>query len=314
MSEGGRKHLGAEWEPPRDARCISGMRRLAVFLIPGLLIALGGCASAVVPPSSAASQRSTISPSAPVPARTRVEHLDYESVVTGTPIEIGELSGRIVTDDFEDVFAFNVDGSDFVRIADNPAGPEFDPSWSPDGKWVVYRDSTRGTNENDEVFIASADGTKRRNLSRNPANDWGPDWSPDGGTIVFNSDRDQESGLRGYLVDADGSHLRRIDADVWIEYPSWSPDAKKLAFMGALGSNYEVFVLDLETSVVKQLTDSPGHDAWPAWSPDGSTIAFSSVRDDCRVAPSDAECWRTSDIGEHFDVWTIGADGTDLKR
>ena len=31
----------------------------------------------------------------------------------------------------------------------------------------------------------NADGTGRRNLSKDPGNDWGPDWSPDGGTIVF---------------------------------------------------------------------------------------------------------------------------------
>jgi TolB protein len=227
---------------------------------------------------------------------------------------ISELSGRIVADDFDDLYALDIDGSNFVQVADSPAGPEFDGSWSPDGKWIAYRDSTRGINENDEIFIASADGTRRRNLSNNPANDWGPDWSPDGSTIAFNSDRDHESGLRGYLVEPDGSNLRRIDVDAWIEYPSWSPDGRKLAFMGALGSNYELFLLDLESGDVEQITTSPGHDGWPAWSPDGSTIAFTSVRDDCRFASVDAECWRSGDIGEHFDIWTIGTDGYNLRR
>jgi TolB protein len=132
--------------------------------------------------------------------------------------------------------------------------------------------------------------------------------------LPSNSDRDHEDGTRGYLVNPDGSNLRRIEVDMWLEYPSWSPDGTKLAFMGAIGGNYELQVVDLATGVVTQLTHSPGHDAWPAWSPDGSTIAFSSVRDDCRFAPAGAECWRTGDIGEHFDVWTIGADGSNLRR
>ena len=98
----------------------------------------------------------------------------------GEPISIADLSGRIVFDDFEDVFAMDVDGSNVVRVAAEPGGPEFDGAWSPDGEWVVYRDSTRGINEDDEIFVARADGSERRNITNDPANDWGPDWSPDG--------------------------------------------------------------------------------------------------------------------------------------
>ena len=230
----------------------------------------------------------------------------------GEPIAPADLAGRIVTDDFEDVFAFDVDGSAFRRIADAP-GPEFDAAWSPDGAWVTYRDSTRGINVDDEVFVARADGTRRRNVSDDPGNDWGPDWSPDGSTIAFNSDRD--GSIRGYLVDLDGANLRRIAVDAWLEYPAWSPDGTQLAFMGATGATYELFVVDLATNEVRQLTASAGSDGWPAWSPDGSTIAFASERDDCRYAPPDAECWR-DDGGraEHHSIWTIHPDGTGLRR
>ena len=290
------------------------------ILVLAAILTVNGCASPVtpspspaVPPASIGASAATVSPS-PAPSPTRVVHTNQGPVVAGTPIRLGDLSGRIVTDDFEDLFAMDIDGSDFVRVAANPAGPEFDGSWSPDGKWIVYRDSTRGINENDEIFIASTDGTQRRNLTQNAANDWGPDWSPDGKTIAFNSDRDGATGLRGYLVDPDGSNLRRIDVDAWFEYPSWSPDGRKLAFEGALGSNYELFVVDLGSGEVTQLTTSPGHDGWPAWSPDGSTIAFTSVRDDCSFAPRDAECWRAGVNDEHHDVWAIDEDGSNLRR
>ena len=253
------------------------------------------------------------SPPTPTPLPSRIVHTGHAPVETGEPIELADLSGRIVFDDFEDVFAMDVDGSDVVRVAAEP-GSEFDGAWSPDGKWVVYRDSTRGINENDEIFVAAADGSQRRNITNDPANDWGPDWSPDGSTIVFNSDRDGGR-LRGYLVDPDGSNLRRLDIDAWVEYPSFSPDGTKIVFEGHDGSDYEVYVADIATGETLQLTDNPGGDGWPVWSPDGSTIAFTSERDDCAFLPSTQECWQTGEPNDqHRDVWVINPDGSDLRR
>lgn len=178
----------------------------------------------------------------------------------------------------------------------------------------MYRDSRRGINHDDEIFIVDADGSNARNLTNDPANDWGPDWSPDGRTIVFNSDRDGMP-MSGYLVDPDGSHLRRIPADVWIEYAAWSPDGTRIAFMGGgpTPSEYDISVVGVDGTNLVQLTDFSGVDGWPAWSPDGTRIAFTSVRDDCSF--SDApDCRTTGDIGPHHDVWVVNADGTGLAR
>jgi Tol biopolymer transport system component len=285
-----------------------------------LALCLVGCAlpgGTVRPSVSASADASSLasaeaSPSL-TPAPSRVVHAGNLPVATGDPIELGDLSGRIVFDDFEDVFVMDVDGSNVVKVAGDPAGSEFDGAWSPDGEWVVYRDSTRGINEDDEVFVARADGSERRNITNDPANDWGPDWSPDGGTIAFNSDRDG-GGLRGYLVEPDGSNLRPIDVDAWFEYPSFSPDGTKIVFMGHEGSDYEIFVADVASGAVEQLTDSPDQDGWPVWSPDGSTIAFTSVRDDCAVAPPDRECWLGDEPGGHHDIWLVDPDGSNLRR
>jgi Tol biopolymer transport system component len=233
-------------------------------------------------------------------------------VVTGEPIDVATLTGRIVLSTEDDIYAANADGTGLVRLTRRP-GPEFDPAWSPDGRRIVYRDSRRGINENDEIFVMNADGTDGKNLTRDPANDWGPDWSPDGGSIVFNSDRDGLP-MGGFLVDPDGSNLRRIATDAYVEYPAWSPDGKRIAFMGGAGAGeYDIWVVDVDGTNLVQLTDSPGSDGWPAWSPDGTRIAFTSVRDDCAYS-DDADCRTTGDVGPHHDVWVVNADGTGLAR
>jgi Tol biopolymer transport system component len=281
----------------------------------GLAVALVGCAGDGGPAASAAPAPSAVGSSpSPTPPASQVVHDDgFAPVATGEAIATDDLAGRIVFDDFEDVFAMDVDGSSVVKVAANPAGSEFDGAWSPDGEWIVYRDSTRGINDDDEIFVARADGSERRNLTNDPANDWGPDWSPDGKTIAFNSDRDGGR-LRGYLVDPDGDNVRAIDVDAWVEYPSFSPDGTRITFMGHAGSAYRIYVADLASGAVEQLTDGPGNDGWPVWSSDGSTIAFTSERDDCRYAPSDAECWRDGPDDEHRDVWLMDADGSNERR
>jgi Tol biopolymer transport system component len=271
---------------------------------------LASCAGPIAPSSS---DVASLTPTA-APLPTRIVHIGHAPVESGKPIQLAMLSGGIVFDNFEDVFVMDVDGSNVVKLAADPGGPEFDGAWSPDGDWVVYRDSTRGINVNDEVFVAAADGSEQRNITNDPANDWGPDWSPDGSTIVFNSDRDGGR-IRGYLVDPNGSNLRALDLDAWVEYPSFSPDGSSIVFMGHEAEDYEIYVADLASRETRQLTDSPGGDGWPVWSPDGSSIAFTSERDDCSFVPSDQECWGTGEPEDrHRDVWVMNADGSDQRR
>ena len=256
---------------------------------------------------SPASNSTTDASAEPSPVDSR------EPVVIGTPIDVASLSGRIVLSSEDDVFTANADGSGVRRIT-RKRGPEFDPAWSPDGTRIVYRDSRRGINQDDEIFVMRADGTGARNLTRDPGNDWGPDWSPDGRTIVFNSTRDGQP-MGGFLMDPDGSHLHRIPTDVWVEYPAWSPDGERIAFMGGgtSATEYDIWVMDADGTNPVQLTDSPGPDGWPAWSPDGTRIAFSSVRDDCSFSDA-SDCRSTGDIGPHHDIWIVNADGSGLNR
>ena len=58
----------------------------------------------------------------------------------------------------------------------------------------------------------------------------------------------------------------------------WSPNGKQLAFVGNRGKQSDIFVYDLETKSLSNLTDDIFTDEDPSWSKDGSTIFFSSDR------------------------------------
>jgi hypothetical protein len=60
--------------------------------------------------------------------------------------------------------------------------------------------------------------------------------------------------------------------------PSWSPDGARLALSGRRGGISDLYLLDLETTELRQLTNDRYADLQPAWSPDGRTLAFTTDR------------------------------------
>jgi dipeptidyl aminopeptidase/acylaminoacyl peptidase len=63
----------------------------------------------------------------------------------------------------------------------------------------------------------------------------------------------------------------------------FSHDGSRIAFSSdrgsPLGSDYNIFVLDLRNGEIRQLTRNPAEDTMPSWSPDDSRISFASTRE-----------------------------------
>ena len=68
----------------------------------------------------------------------------------------------------------NADGSGRRNLTRHP-GHDSAPSWSPDGRKIVFTTKRDG---NFEVYVMNADGSEQQNLTRNPAPDRSPVWSP----------------------------------------------------------------------------------------------------------------------------------------
>ena len=101
------------------------------------------------------------------------------------------------------------------------------PSWSPDGKKIVFRKMLGEMNS--EVFVADSDGSNQRNLTNHPAFDGWPSWSPDGSQIVFASNR--RANYQIFVMNADGSNVRLVaNTEGRATEPRWSPDGKSIYF------------------------------------------------------------------------------------
>lgn len=75
-------------------------------------------------------------------------------------------------------------------------------------------------------------------------------------------------------------------------------DNGQIAFESSRDGNAEIYVMNPDGTIERNLTNDPASDVFPAWSPDGSQITFSSDR----AEPGNS------------DVYKMNADGSDVTR
>jgi Tol biopolymer transport system component len=170
----------------------------------------------------------------------------------------------------DDIFEVKPEAGAPVRRLTRLPGAQLDPMWSANGRQIVFRDSRRGINVNDEISVMNADGSGTRTLTRTAANDWSPAWSPDGERIVFASTRRYPLSL--WTMRADGRNVRRLTRGV-DEYPSWSPDGAWIAY-GHGQPDGDIWAVRPDGSDAHALTHDVDNEWLPAWSPSGDRIAF----------------------------------------
>jgi TolB protein len=172
------------------------------------------------------------------------------------------------------VFISNIFQGTLEELTKESAGENWLPAWSPDGTRIAFTSTRDG---NSEIYVANRDGSNLRRLTNNPSIDSTPTWSPSGTQIAFTSDRTGTPQI--YIVGVDGFGLRRISYESYADRPTWSPAPyNEIAYAAKTGPGFDIKVLELATSQVRQLTFGEGSNESPAYAPNGRHIAFASTR------------------------------------
>ncbi len=196
-----------------------------------------------------------------------------------------------------DLWSVPVAGGEARRLTSHE-GLELCPRFSPDGKWIAFTGQYDGTSD---VYVIPAEGGEPRRLTWYPSHAlperMGFDhlvlgWTPDG-KIVFKDLRDSVTpfSARPYVVSVDGGAPEPFPLPE-AGLISFAPDGTRLAYTRTFrdfrtwkrykgGMAADVWIDDLATGQIKQITDWKGTDTQPMWI--GDAIYFLSDREDWKL-------------------------------
>ena len=77
-----------------------------------------------------------------------------------------------------DIFVMNADGTHPVRLTEDGRA-NWLPSWSPDGKRIVFERTILNDPIYADIYVMNADGTGLVNITQTPImGEWDPSWKP----------------------------------------------------------------------------------------------------------------------------------------
>ncbi len=154
------------------------------------------------------------------------------------------------------------------------------PSWAPDGTWLVFESNAESFRDLYRLDLAS--GSVLR-LTNDPQGNFEPAVSPDGQRIAFVSSRDGNAEI--YVMTADGGSPTRLTYAIGDDSaPIWSPEGQTIAFFSGRERErgIDLFVMDAEGKHQRPLIDDPtrtqsiiARDA--SFSPEGKHLAFTQL-------------------------------------
>ncbi|MFN2386019.1 MAG: protein kinase [Thermoanaerobaculia bacterium] len=184
----------------------------------------------------------------------------------------------------------------------NDAALDWNPVWSPDGKFLYFASDRGGGLNLWRVAIDERTGEIRGQpepLTLQAAQTGQFSLSHDGRHLAYQSLHSlstvQKNGFDSQSEKVVGEPATIYQSSMAIANMSVSPDGQWVAFRPS-GGQEDIFLIRSDGTGLRQLMDDAHKDRGPRWSPDGKRIAF------------------YSDRGGRYDIWMIDPDGGNLVQ
>lgn len=143
------------------------------------------------------------------------------------------------------------------------------PSWSPDGKHLVFTSYLRG---NPALYVLTPQEGYLKLLWDKGGVNSSASISPDGRTVAFASS--QEGNVDIYTIPIEGGEAQRLTTARGIDtQPSWAPNGRQIAFTSSRSGSPQLYQMDADGSNVRRVSFGGYFHDEGTWAYDGIRIA-----------------------------------------
>ncbi len=236
-----------------------------------------------------------------------------------------------------DIFIIPALGGRAVKLVDNAHYP----SWSPDGKTIVFQADRGGQWD---LYVIPAEGGQATQLTNDPEFDYQPNWSPDGESILYGSGAPGAYEVRA-IPARGGAPIVLTEKHAVVLRPAWVFTGRDILFSSTQSGVLNIWKTsfspsrDDSRSPVSRITLGQGDDINVDPANDGRRLAFATIRntpdiweltvesqllrqvtqetsmeDYPHLSPDGKTILVTSDRGGKVELWTMDLNGRVLSQ
>jgi Tol biopolymer transport system component len=247
------------------------------------------------------------------------ERVNISQINPFSPPQTIQPTEKIVFVRDENIYLVNPDGTNELRLTEGDQ-----PRPSPDGKKIVYRESTKTGDY--LLCLINRDGTGKTILYSQKSKSssglemcwaFGHTWSPDGKKILFIAGPSWTEGSL-YLINTDGSNLTKLvsyyknsSVEFSIRDAVFSPNGEKIAYLiqnfrpkSLREFEWRLYIMDADGNNSREISEAFGTDDYYrtiAW---GSKIFFRGGENTSYLINPDGSEKIIVQPGGYFPVWS----------